>query len=324
VLARIPVCVLAVYASGCGLLLDIGLDDADAASTHDAAGADAALDAGVDAAAGDGGLLPRCVVWSAFEAPEELVEVNSAAVDYSPSLTADMLEIYFASARDGGEDLWVARRRSVADPFDAPVRVEELNTEDSEQDPDIRPDGLEMFFSRSGGGIWQAQRAARGEPFGPAVRLEIAFAVEAPTSYGGPSLAADGSLYFSVGPYSPPDHDLWIAKVTAGMLAGGPLLSTSDHEGFPSISSAGLDLYFDARRAGEMGLWVVRRRDTTVPFVFDEATQLFETTFPGYTDQDPDISPDGSTLCFDVDTGSGGLFDIWCAQRTCTRFADAL
>src|SRR5688572_22930516 len=62
-------------------------------------------------------------VWSA---PVEIVELTSGFGEDDPSLTDDLLEIYFGSRRTGSigaEDIWMASRASPADPWGTPTNV---------------------------------------------------------------------------------------------------------------------------------------------------------------------------------------------------------
>jgi hypothetical protein len=65
---------------------------------------------------------------SRFDVPLNLGNtVNSAVFDGGPSISADGLSLYFASARPGGEgmeDLWLATRRTIGDTFGPPVNLE--------------------------------------------------------------------------------------------------------------------------------------------------------------------------------------------------------
>jgi hypothetical protein len=90
--------------------------------------------------------------------------------DQRPSIRFDGLEIVFFSNRPGSvsmpneknpsTDIWVATRRSVEDPWDAPVRLANevdptspfdtrVNTEAGEINPQLSPDGLALYFASS-------------------------------------------------------------------------------------------------------------------------------------------------------------------------------
>jgi hypothetical protein len=88
--------------------------------------------------------------------PASLVAgVNSAASDIQPNVRKDGLEMVFASNRRAGtdQDLYVATRESVNDPFSSPVNLgEAVNTVDAnETRPSLSWDGTTMLFGRSPG-----------------------------------------------------------------------------------------------------------------------------------------------------------------------------
>jgi hypothetical protein len=90
-----------------------------------------------------------------------LTSLNTNARDLAPMLSQDKLTIYFDSDRDGTEDLFVATRATITDPFSPPVPITELNTTAAETDPWVSADGRRMFFAsaRSGSlGIYETTR----------------------------------------------------------------------------------------------------------------------------------------------------------------------
>ena len=119
--------------------------------------------------------------------PENLGRVvNSWVWDHAPRISADGLELHFSSTRPGGygaEDLWVAKRATKNDPWQAPVNLGPLvNSSASEDFPTLSPDGLLLVFSeypsrplRPGGyggpDIWVARRASPSDPWGTPVNL---------------------------------------------------------------------------------------------------------------------------------------------------------
>lgn len=99
-----------------------------------------------------------------FADPEPITELCvDDAKDQDPTLTGDLLEIFFFSERDGNADLWTSRRESVEDPWNPPTAVEELNTSELEQNPSVSRDGLRIWFysRREPKGIWYSERATR-------------------------------------------------------------------------------------------------------------------------------------------------------------------
>ena len=68
-------------------------------------------------------------------APVEITELTSGLGEDDPSLTADLLEIYFGSRRTGGqgfEDIWRATRSSKDAAWGTPENVTALNSSSAE------------------------------------------------------------------------------------------------------------------------------------------------------------------------------------------------
>lgn len=81
--------------------------------------------------------------------------------------------------------------------FGPAVRIDELSTDDLEEDPTLTPDGLEIVFVRedaAGADLFAAKRGSVGEPFETAAPIAE---LNTPAREGNPALAADGlTLYF--------------------------------------------------------------------------------------------------------------------------------
>jgi Tol biopolymer transport system component len=85
-----------------------------------------------------------------FGAPRHVFEASSADEDTSPTLSADGLELFFASARSGGPgllDVYVAHRPSVDQPFATPTLVAELSTAMDEYGLRLSRDGTTMYLN---------------------------------------------------------------------------------------------------------------------------------------------------------------------------------
>lgn len=96
---------------------------------------------------------------------------DQSANDAAPTVRADGREILFWSTRAGGfgaGDLWAATRRSVHDPWSAPVNLAGLlNTGFNEFRPDLSRDGRTLLFDsdRPGAGgtdLWMSTRTPSG------------------------------------------------------------------------------------------------------------------------------------------------------------------
>jgi hypothetical protein len=100
--------------------------------------------------------------------PMPLATVNAVGfVDDDPTLTADQLELYFATSRGGGlgsEDIWVAKRASVQDLFGPPAPVLDLSSAYLDSNVEIAADGLTIVFTSTRGGaidLWWSRRDDR-------------------------------------------------------------------------------------------------------------------------------------------------------------------
>ncbi len=119
-----------------------------------------------------------------FGTPTNLgATVNSSADDASESISADGLELFFASYRPGGEgdaDLWVTTRATDSNSWGAPVNLgSTVNSSASDWGPSIPANGLELFFvsERPGGeggrDLWVTMRASVSDPWGAPAGLII-------------------------------------------------------------------------------------------------------------------------------------------------------
>ncbi len=140
-------------------------------------------------------------------------KINSSNADLCPWISADGLELYFESylraGGYGGDDIYVARRATMDDPWGEPVNLGPVvNSAYEEHGLSLSPDGLLMFFAdrylfqdmpRPGGygscDIWMTRRASLSDPWqapvnlGPQVNGSAADVV--------PRISLDGNmLYF--------------------------------------------------------------------------------------------------------------------------------
>jgi len=302
-------------ASGCGR---VGFQAADAAS-RDAGGADApAADAAPDAAAADGGPIdggsedsgaaPDGGLLGPFGSPTLVARLSDpVADDDDPTLTSDMLEIYFDSDRGspGRGDVWMSRRTSLTDPWDPPWNVTELNTSSDESAPEVSGDGLTIYVASDrpsaigGRDIYVSTRSSRAFVWGTPERV-----AELSSSAGDEAavVSADGlTVYFGSDRLG--SSDLFVAvRASAGAAWGAPTvmtgLSTADGETAPFISRDGLHLLFQSDRPGGAGgkdIWIA---SITVPMeAFVDPTPVVEVNSP-VTDSDPWLSDDRRTLYF--------------------------
>jgi hypothetical protein len=107
-----------------------------------------------------------------FGAPRLLAELDATYANQNPTLTADLLDLFFTSNRgETGGDVWTAHRASPRGAFDPPAMVADVSSAEYEISPAISLDGLSLYFGseRAGGAgaldIWSATRADRTSPW---------------------------------------------------------------------------------------------------------------------------------------------------------------
>lgn len=100
----------------------------------------------------------------AWQAAENLVELNSSATDADPYIAPDESFIIFSSSRPGGAgegDLYVSFQRS--GHWTVPVSLgPAVNTSTYEYTPWVTADGAWLYFSRGWGEIWRIPLAEVG------------------------------------------------------------------------------------------------------------------------------------------------------------------
>lgn len=122
-------------------------------------------DTGGDVASDLGGVDPA----AAFGTPTLVKELSTTVGEDDPTLTGDMLEIYF----NRGNDIWFSHRASVKVAWDPPQKAMELSSSSAETNPEMTFDGLTIFLAskrphaeaRGSYDIYIATRGQRGQPW---------------------------------------------------------------------------------------------------------------------------------------------------------------
>jgi Tol biopolymer transport system component len=218
----------------------------------------------------------RTTTSEAWEEPVNLgPSVNTTHWEFSQSISADDLTLYFMSDRPGGSgaaDIWITTRATTSDPWDAPVNLgSTVNSSSEEWSPSISADGLELYFASErpgeygGGDIYVATRATTSDPWDTPVNLEI---VNSRTNDTAPSISADGRMLFfqSTRSGGSGSFDIWVttrettnAEWSAPVNLGLPV-NSSYNDGDPCISADGSILFFWSNHPGGLGggdLWQV-------------------------------------------------------------------
>ncbi|MCB9706391.1 MAG: PD40 domain-containing protein [Myxococcales bacterium] len=143
--------------------------------------------------------------------------VNTPDEDYDPQITSDELELFLAPQVGASQWLAVARRASPDLPFDPPLAIAELMSDQNESNPAISRDGRVIVFAsgRSGGGdLYVAAREAPGAPFGPPLPID---ALNDPGHYEGEPFIAEHAfgceIYFVSDRSGAGAWDVWRARI---------------------------------------------------------------------------------------------------------------
>ena len=207
-----------------------------------------------------------------FGEPEPVAQLNSTSFDGSPCITADGLELYFASNRDHGADncytdIWVATRTSTDEPWGAPRNLgAPVNRPYGEEvNPCISADGLELYFSdwfdgcssrpggHGGGDIWVSKRETREAEWDEPINLGLM--VNSVGEHDGtPHLSSDGlELYFFSNRAPGNGGDLYVSTRPTkddpwgpAVDLGAPIntMAHQDYLSYPFLSHDGLSLFF--------------------------------------------------------------------------------
>jgi hypothetical protein len=257
-----------------------------------------------------------------FAAPRLLMELSDPTQEDDPTLTDDMLEIYFASTRATGQagnaDIWRSTRPGVTDPWSAPVPVDELNTTRNDENPGISGDGLTLWLSSNrdpgiGIDIYVSTRGDRGQRWSTPVRVpELSSAVD--------DLGAEPARsQLRIALYGDNPRRLFEstrASVAEAWTAPAPIdalnqPATENHLSGFFVSD--LELWFSSTRPDGMGQHDIYRA------VRPSIGEPFGTPTPApginsrFRDDDPWLSPDGHTLYF-TSTATGNQ-EIYVAER---------
>jgi hypothetical protein len=270
--------------------------------------------------ADDGGSPVPCAVDLVFDEVEPVTELNvPGEQDDDPTLTADLLEVYFASRRDGGpggEDIWTARREAPDDPFSEPEPALALSTPRYDTTPRLSRDGLSIYLS--------SDRAGPGAPFDVFVSTRATLA----SPWTAPMRVAELSSMGDDNGAAPAPGDLRIAFSSTragvaalyeatrespddpwGMPAAIPELADAAARTTPFYWSENVLLF-----AGGSEIWVTRRPTPSMPW--GAPVSVPPPVATATNEHDPWLSPDGRLLYFSRFVGTDDL-DIYVAR--CTR-----
>lgn len=262
------------------------------------------------------------MVWNA---PVDM-GLSSGYGDDDPSLTDDLLEIYWGSRRPGGqgfEDIWFATRTSSTGDWSAAAPAVELNTSATETTGKITGDGLSIFFTSTRGpgsdpDIYFSSRANRSATWSTPVKVSE-LSVMNNGDYGPHAQSNLLHVIWCAGA-SVPFEALWTSnRASTGDAWGTPakvseLDETNTSECDP-MEPHPRAMYYASNRlstTARYDIYRVSRATVTDPYGSRTAVEGVNTV--DFNDRDPWVSADERTMIFSSDR-DGGIDKLYMTTR---------
>ena len=245
-------------------------------------------------------------VHTPFGARRALSSLNTAGDEDDPSLTADLLEIYFERDRN----IWRALRRSITDDWGQPLLVSELSSSELDSNPEVSLDGLTLHLSSTRGGvpleIFESKRSKRGDAWSVPRALSGLNSASADCC----TATTPDSLHIVMSSDRPGGRgelDLFVSTrqtESAGWAVPQALaeVNSESWDASPWLNNDGTVLFFASRRGGGQRLFFSIRDGIGAPF----ATPLPVRWPASEADQwldDPWLSADLTTIYFSQSDG---------------------
>lgn len=262
-----------------------------------------------------------------FAPPTLVAELSDPAIDEDPTLTGDLLELFFMSTRAGDRDIWTSRRATADAPWDPPTRVAELDSPASDWAPAVSLDGLRIWFATDRddvgrGQLWRATRASRAagwDPPAPVAELasgsvDFAPAVDATET----TMLMSSDRATAAATAGGADFDIYVAtRATPAAAwawpAQAPGVNSVDDEYDPFVAQAGLVVFFTSMRSGLGDLYWSSRSSLTDAFA--PPVPLTDLNSPAYYDSDSTLSPDLGTMMFSsTRSGNAEIYETRAVQ----------
>jgi hypothetical protein len=271
-----------------------------------------------------------------FGEPVLVAELASEMRTDNPTLTSDMLEIFFTTNREGtaSSDIWFAQRASAGAPFGTPAPVQGVNSDAYETSSAISGDGLTLWFGsdRAGGSgdvdIWVCERPTRSARWSTPMNLvglnSTASEIPRPPGQHGLVMRMASTKLTALNPAEGNYQSYWTTRASPGSPFGAPVaipeLAYKDRSTVDAfLTGDGLTLFFSSAPVptpfandgggappvnqtdagvAKSDLFVAFRRSTDEPFAFTQPLSDLNTTFD---ERDPWLSPDGTVFYFTSD-----------------------
>ncbi|MBK8979222.1 MAG: PD40 domain-containing protein [Planctomycetes bacterium] len=212
-----------------------------------------------------------------FRAPVPETVLNGSYGASSPTLTGDMLTIYFVSNRPGGVggyDLYSATRPNLTAPWSIPAVEPVLSTTMNELYVDVRDDGQEIVYAIGDSAFITDLYSSTRTPTGWSAPTRITV-LNDPGQFveeADPTMSGDGlEIIFTTGRnWSRTGYDLLRSTRSTPTSPWAPPMplseiNTTSSEHSPSLSGDGLTLIFSSTQGGGGGgrsdLWITTRPD---------------------------------------------------------------
>ena len=306
---------------------DRGLPDARVSDAVDVGEPDVA-----DAQVPDAAPLNPLLGTFTISPPTLLANVNSAAHEISPTLSADGLTLYFGRRTGHGAamtvDLFVATRPDFTSSFGGVVPLTGLNTPTyRENKMSVSGDGLVAYVTANWPGgkgdfdLWEIRRKSLSAPFERTLAVNLA-SVNGKDADWDPFITIRGlCLYYGVDTYAggPGDNELMVAcrpGLSSAFQAGKMLgtINTAEGEGNPSLTEDGLVLVFNRIILSTHGsdIYYATRATKNAPFTVRGALSVVNTK---EVETEPFIRRDGREIFFSaIRSGGKGGLDLYHAM----------
>jgi hypothetical protein len=122
---------------------------------------------------------------------DQLANVNSAQGEYTPTISANGLELYFTRfSQTTLLDIWYAGRSDTGSAFGTPSKIAAVSTGGNEKDVYLSPDGLELYWTVADIALYVSTRGAPtiGAPWSAPTALGF--------GGGSPSVTEDGLILY--------------------------------------------------------------------------------------------------------------------------------
>ena len=252
-----------------------------------------------------------------FSAPVLITELAGPDDEDDPSLTGDMLEMYFSSSVPASDSLYKTTRPTLDSPWSTPELVTALTMGGTVNNAKVSFDGLSLYFSSgrapSAGGsdIWVSTRASRSAEWSPPTRvIELASSVDDYEPYVLPGTL---TMYFTT-KIAGDGEPVRSERPNVATAFGGPVvvpgIAHTGYEGSCFVTPDERGILFHSDRGANRDIYRATRPTANDPF--SPAVALSEIDM-GMKEEDPWLSPDGHVLIFSANPA--GQYDLYMATR---------